>query len=617
MMSKKIGLRRKVMKLIKNLKQKQGISFQPLLILCISGLLSVTALLLLAVPARLYASLYEEQAKGYCGNIVYQTSVGISQAITAFDVKINRLADAPVIRSILSSPAAAADMWYEYKTAVSDHFVPQTIDDYYLQELDLYIKGVDTVLQYGSKPLHLPVPFESSYYHHSLIYPVEMNWLGYNTADDCIDITKVLYDYSTYEVQGFFVIRLSKDFLLDKFEAFNTIDPEQLYILDDKGTVLCSNSTAYLGQPFPYLYEQLAGEQGSVKTKDHMIVYSGFQNISTDFPYRNWTAAITLDQNKLLKDFRRILYLFIGITAGIIAAGVFITVYLSRYVTHPIEHVVQAMNEVEHENLQVRLADTHQIREIRSINHGFNRMTIRLDTLINTVYKTQLAQKEAQLKILRSQINPHFLFNTLQLISWKAYEYEAYQVCEMIDSLSYMLQTDLETGDDNWHTLRDEMEYIRHYERIIHCKYENKITFNFQIPDELLDCRIPKLIIQPFLENSVSHGLAPKDGEGYVTLRVSGEEQVLTAVIADDGVGMRGGLLAALQDPVPPSRMEEADAKGHHIALSNIQNRIHILYGEPYGFEIESRLYEGTVVTLRIPLEKGDRPYVKSIDHRR
>ena len=123
------------MKLIKNLKQKQGISFQPLLILCISGLLSVTALLLLAVPARLYASLYEEQAKGYCGNIVYQTSVGISQAITAFDVKINRLADAPVIRSILSSPAAAADMWYEYKTAVSDHFVPQTIDDYYLQEI--------------------------------------------------------------------------------------------------------------------------------------------------------------------------------------------------------------------------------------------------------------------------------------------------------------------------------------------------------------------------------------------------------------------------------------------------------------------------------------------------
>lgn len=594
------------MKRIRILKQKQGISFQPLLILCISGLLSATALLLLAVPARLYASLYEEQAKGYCGNIVYQTSVGISQAITTFDAKINRLSDDPVIRSLLSSPLTAADRWYEYKTAVSDQFVPQTMDDYYLQELDLYIKGAGSALQYGSKPVNLPDPFDSSYYRHSLIYPVEMNWLGYHTGDDCIDIAKVLYDYSTYEVQGFFVIRLSKDFLLDKFEAFNTIDPEQLYILDDKGTVLCSNSTAFLGRPFPYPYEQLTQDQGSVRAKDHLIVYSGFRNISTDFPYRNWTAAITLDQNKLLKDFRQILYLFIVITAGIITAGVFLTVRLSRYLTHPIEHVVLAMNEVEHENLQVSLPDTHHIREIQSINHGFNRMTARLDTLINTVYKTQLAQKEAQLKILRSQINPHFLFNTLQLISWKAYEYEADQVCDMIGSLSYMLQADLEAGDGNWYTLRDELTYIRHYERIIHCKYENKITFSIQVPEELLDCRIPKLILQPFLENSVSHGLAPKDGTGQVSLRVSSDGQILTAVILDDGVGMRDGLLTALQDSAP-SHPEEADAKGHHIALMNIQNRIHILYGERYGFTIESRLYAGTAVTLRIPCEKGDR----------
>ena len=206
--------------------------------------------------------------------------------------------------------------------------------------------------------------------------------------------------------------------------------------------------------------------------------------------------------------------------------------------------------------------------------------------------------------MLQYQLNPHFLFNTLQLISWKAYEYEAYPVCDMISSLSYMLQTDLYSNENKVYTLRDEMEYIKQYTLIIRCKYNNKIAIHTSIPEHLLDCIIPKLIIQPFLENSINHGLAPKPTPGVVSISVEQCDQDLLCIIEDDGVGIDNKVLQNIRSlDSPATSIDNPNKNGHHIALSNIKTRLELLYGKNYGFTITSQLSFGTRVELRIPYQ--------------
>jgi sensor histidine kinase YesM len=171
----------------------------------------------------------------------------------------------------------------------------------------------------------------------------------------------------------------------------------------------------------------------------------------------------------------------------------------------------------------------------------------------------------------------------------------------MIQSLGYMLESNLHSGDKNIYSLREEIEYISHYARIIKYKYADKIDIQFCIPDDLLNCKIPKSLIQPFVENSVRHGLVKKNIPGRILLTIEKKENELIITIVDDGVGIRPDILRVILQENP--MISDCDQGFHHIGLINIRKRIRILYGKKYGFTIKSHLYKGTVATIRIPCE--------------
>lgn len=191
------------------------------------------------------------------------------------------------------------------------------------------------------------------------------------------------------------------------------------------------------------------------------------------------------------------------------------------------------------------------------------------------------------------------------MISWKAHEYEADQVCDMIHSLSYMLETELYADGDQTFTLAEELKYIEHYVKIIRSKYVDKIAVRIHVPEELLQYQIPKLVIQPILENAITHGLAPKTSSGQVSLEVFRDKEDMVIQVVDDGVGMRSNVLKKALD-LGAADYETTVAGKHGIALANIQQRIHLLYGDEYGLAIESNLAEGTRITLRVPLLKDE-----------
>lgn len=563
------------------------------------------AILLFWLPSGIYSHLFRSQAESYNQNIIRQTNLGIAQSLLQFEEKIKEVIDHPRLRSFLSSDQTVESFQYEYQNLIEEYFNVQSLDAYYLECLDIYPLHKQGSLQYGYKTTEISQIENSDYYEHALIYPTNLNWLPYHKEAQCLELTRCIYDYEDYSLQGILVIRLSHDFLLDKFQNLSIVDADCMYILDSHKQIICSTDGSLSGTEYADS-SQLGESSGSYSIDGKLYSYAYIRSTIPAVPYDDWITVIRLDEKLLLSDFRHILYLFNALAVVILSIAAAATIFFSKYLTRPVYVLTEAMEQIAQENFDVTLPENSILKEFAAINHGFNHMIRRLDTLINTVYKSQLAQKEAQLKNLQSQMNPHFLFNTLQLISWKAHEYEAYPVCDMISSLSYMLQTDLHSDDENSFTLRTELEYIQQYSFIIKCKYHGKISILIHIPDELLDCRIPKLIIQPFLENSIRHGLEPKPSPGTVSITIQKQNEDLFCIIEDDGVGMGYDVLHDIQtanDTLPAEKI--CEEKGHHIALSNIQRRLQILYGEKYGFQITSRMLRGTQVTLRIPY----RPY--------
>lgn len=569
-----------------------------LTVFCLLFLLFISMLIFL-IPYKLYTRLYISQAEYYCNNFLAQSNIALEKSLTDFDKKIQEVIHDNDIQEILSHQSPDSASQYNYQIAVSKYFQPQTMDEYYLQELDLYVKGSAEALYYGTKPTQLSSPFSSVYYQKALTHPTQPNWLHYNSEMDCIELAAVAFDKNTYAIQGLAVIRLSTDFLFNTFNAYNTLDIDKLYIADQHGQILCTTEPDALGLSLKNL--QAGSSSLDKNNKDHITIMRPLSKNNTSFPYDDWVSVILLDRRTLLQPFQQIAWLFYFILLGLLGFSIVVILKFSHFITRPVAALVFAMKDVEEGHLDNTLPESYPLKEISVINHGFNQMVSRLNTLINSEYKSRLAQQEAQLKALQSQINPHFLFNTLQLISWKAYEYEATPVCDMLGSLSYMLQTDLCSEDEKTFTLREEVEYIRQYSRIIQCKYNDKIQIVMDVPEELLDCRIPKLILQPFLENSITHVLAPKISPGKVWLTARYSENQLLIVIKDNGIGIRSNILHSLQQPMKPSDCGAALAFGHHIALANIQERIHLLYGETYGFRLESQLNSGTTVTLNLP----------------
>ncbi|MDO4275942.1 MAG: sensor histidine kinase [Eubacteriales bacterium] len=575
------------------------------LTLFISLIVIFTTLVLLLIPAKLYKNQYFSQAQNYCKNMVVQTSTGIHAALQQFDDTADKMIVDKAFVELLKPDLDHTTRIYLYQNIIREYFPPSTIPGYYIRGIDFYCKDPAVHLQQGGVSVDLNEPFSSTLYTNALQAPLSLNWND-TVNQDTLVISRIVYDLETYNIQGLLVISISRNFLLDKFNTYNTMEVENLFIVDGSGTILCSDDISLSGTIYPDYEDMFTETIGTIDSPEQITIYCKSSQVTYQYPYQNWHVVININKNILLHDFNNILRVFYLIALLIVLAGIWISAVFSRYISRPIQKLVSNMAQVQEGNLQTRVDKEISILEISLANQGFNTMVQRLNTLINTVYRIEIAQKEAQFKALQAQINPHFLFNTMQLINWKANEYEAYPVCDMVQSLSYMLETTLNYRDERTFTLREELLYLQNYAQIIHYKYMDKIQLHFNIPEELLDCQIPILVFQPFIENAIVHGLEPKQGNGTVSLTIIRRSNDLSATIEDDGAGIRPDILRKLRENVPLEHHTRESS--YHMALFNIQTRIKLLYGENYGYEIQSRLYQGTCITLTIPYKtaKGE-----------
>ena len=252
------------------------------------------------------------------------------------------------------------------------------------------------------------------------------------------------------------------------------------------------------------------------------------------------------------------------------------------------------------------LMTSDNVDEITELGMSFNIMIGKIKELLDSKIKEQEELKKAELRALQAQINPHFLYNTLDTIIWMAESKKTDQVVKIVTALSNFFRISLSKGMD-WITIGEEVERIRSYLTIQRMRYRDILDFKIEVAEDVAENTILKLILQPLVENALYHGIKNKRQKGMIHVRArrKGEDEVLLEV-EDDGIGFTPEKLAQLRAELDDDSGDIKLESG--FGIGNVNKRIRLYYGKPYGLSIQSEYSTGTCVTLIIPAKMETTP---------
>jgi two-component system sensor histidine kinase YesM len=301
-------------------------------------------------------------------------------------------------------------------------------------------------------------------------------------------------------------------------------------------------------------------------------------------PQRDIVAIAQKSRNQML-----VIFLFV-------AAMTFpLAFWVSASGTIRIRRLTKNMRKVGIDNFKPNLDPRNQ-DEIGELITTFNRMITRIDDLAADKYQLGLEVKNMELRALQAQINPHFLYNTLDMANWLAMKYNAEDIRVLITSLSDFYKLSLSNGED-FISVRDELAHVAAYVRIQNMRFRDRIHLQLEVPEELMALRTLKLLLQPLVENAILHGIMEKESQtGAILIQGSREGDMLELVVRDDGIGMPEATLRGIVDGT-------LKKKSGGYGIRNIHHRLELIFGYPYGLNVESVPGIGTTATIRIPAQ--------------
>jgi len=298
-----------------------------------------------------------------------------------------------------------------------------------------------------------------------------------------------------------------------------------------------------------------------------------------------------------------IILIFSAVAFSVVAAW-----SLSKSIYTPIKKLHDVTTTITKNDLQA-LMTSDNVDEITELGMSFNIMIGKIKELLDSKIKEQEELKKAELRALQAQINPHFLYNTLDTIIWMAESKKTDQVVKIVSALSNFFRISLSKGMD-WITIGEEVERIRSYLTIQRMRYRDILDFKIEVDEDVAENTILKLILQPLVENALYHGIKNKRRKGTINVRArrKGEDEVLLEV-EDDGIGFTPEKLARLRAELDDDSGDIKLESG--FGIGNVNKRIRLYYGKPYGLSIQSEYTTGTCVTLVIPAKVEEAPQIE------
>ncbi|UVI29467.1 cache domain-containing sensor histidine kinase [Paenibacillus spongiae] len=368
--------------------------------------------------------------------------------------------------------------------------------------------------------------------------------------------------------------------------GINVITDDTGNIIGDKDGLLLSGN---LGVPFKE--EHQGTFSYAIDGEEMLVVYNHLET-------NHWRLVGMLRNTDLMKEAKDIRWYMLSLGIIFSCIGILLSVIIASTVHRPLQKMTHAMRKARNGDFDIRIKDKRE-DEFGYLFTHFNQMVAHIKELINELYVQKLLERDLQLKMLGSQINAHFLYNTLDSVHWIARIHKVDDISTMIFGLSKYLRLSLSEGRDEV-LISQVVHLIDSYIMIQKVRYQDKFTLYVKADESLMDYKVLKFIFQPIVENAIYHGLERKSGKGRLDIAFIREGDCLKFVVTDDGAGIAPDKLAELKYILRGEQPKEESS----FALRNINSQIKIAYGAQYGIEIESSYGEGTKVTMTIPLTK-------------
>lgn len=421
-----------------------------------------------------------------------------------------------------------------------------------------------------------------------------LSWFNPSGQQSVVAAVSTIYDVDSLQKIGYFLLTYHEEALYKVYSQIKLNEQGELFIIDSHGQIISSRHKELIHHTPTESYLQkiiTSGDTGDfaddIDDKQQIVSYQRIQNTDWKIVSIIPTARYS-EQSIMLQQWMIILFVVVALITIILGY------YLSVSISRPIRQLSSIMKNTERENWSISFNYPSR-DEIGILSMNFNRMIARIHYLINQVYEEERLRQQSQLKFLMFQINPHFLFNTLETMNWMARIEGVPEVGKLSKALGDLMREGIKGKD--FITLSEELESVKKYIYIQKVRYVDKFEMQYDIDPTVLSVIVPRFILQPIIENAIVHGLEMQMENGHICIHAYESEDTLVLSIADDGLGMSSVQLETLRHYLE----NPSDSTLSGIGLLNVHQRIQLHYGEEYGLRINSTEDQGTTIILHIP----------------
>lgn len=473
----------------------------------------------------------------------------------------------------------------------------------------LYVIGANGALFHATYNMRKQNFLEDEWYKQVMetgeilwIAPHNGSLLGRNLDFETISIVVPIQDKASTRRLGVVVA----DILVENLGQIKNSDivyNGSICILDKDNKVIHLNNNQEEQSKYAMLNKQnineaLAGVEKIENEKFLTISGTRYFVKAMGIPDSKWKLMCLIPANEVFLQVHILRNILIGVGLLLMIFGILFSVHASVGIVKPIRAIQMKMLEMEKGDFTVYVKEGGT-QEVEDLARGFNHMVQKVNELMQNEHEIQEKLKQADFNALQAQINPHFLYNTLDSINWMARMNQVDKVEEMIDSLTSFLRIGLSRGRV-FITLREELKHVESYISIQKLRYQKLLDYSINVPEKLYDYKMIKMILQPLVENAIYHGIKEKDAHGTILITGYENGDQLILCVEDDGLGMTKSRLKEVQEMMKNGIAQNKDAYG----ILNVQRRIWSYFGKEYGLEYMSEYTKGTKVTITLPKQE-------------
>lgn len=421
------------------------------------------------------------------------------------------------------------------------------------------------------------------------------------STDNNLYFIRSIYDYSSGNVLGTMIVTLDKQLWIKKLSA-NFSENWQIFLCNDKFS-LSSNSDLNVNdleklQKFATETKNLQLERLSFNEKEYLA-------LSNHIELLNLTAMVMSPQSQLNKQVSAVLIPCVLLIILLISISVIWSLIISRLITRPISLMKSKVDSITTSDHAENIYGLETYTEFYELQKAINNMLNQIHQYHDNILEQNILLKDSEIQALQSQLNPHFIFNVLSTLSWKAEMSGDSEIAETVVALGEILRFSTVYRTSNTLPLKEELKFIHFYNYLQHQRFEDKITVTEDIDSDLEHILIPCFSIQTLVENAYVHGLEPKASSGNLLISVKKYDHIIRITVSDDGVGFQ-----KIPDfsccGIPSDSSSTEKNKHPHIGLKNLNRRLTLIYGEKSSLHITSIPNKETIISFEIPIARRD-----------